>query len=113
MQWVLEVKMARFKGDNDKPDDTALKDLLSPYENDRSALTDAVKLARSDLPGRKAILVYGFELEDRPLEPAICAFETLASERVRLGNRCQAPMGSLVHPVHSLGVVFGWEVRGL
>jgi len=36
-EWVIEVKMARFFGDNGKPDDTAIKDLLSPYESDRSA----------------------------------------------------------------------------
>jgi len=44
--WTIEVKMARFRGDNGKPDDTSLKDILSPYESDRSALTDTVKLAR-------------------------------------------------------------------
>src|SRR5207247_1868611 len=47
LEWVIEIKMARFRGDNGKPDDTALKDLLSPYESDRSALTDCVKLANS------------------------------------------------------------------
>jgi hypothetical protein len=110
-QWVAEVKMARFKGDNGKLDDTALKDLLSPYEGDRSALTDTVKLARSSLPGSKAMLIYGFEFADKPLEPAIDAFETLARQRVPLGPRLEAQMGGLVHPVHSVGVVFGWEIE--
>jgi hypothetical protein len=32
LEWAVEVKMARFFGDNGKSDDTALKDLLSPYE---------------------------------------------------------------------------------
>jgi hypothetical protein len=109
-EWAVEIKMARFKGDNGKPDDTALKDLLSPYESDRSALTDTVKLLRAGFPSRKAILIYGFEFEDRPLEPAISAFEVLARERVRLGARHRAAMGPLVHPVHSAGVVFGWEI---
>ena len=45
LQWVIEVKMARFFGDNGKPDDTAIKDILSPYPSDRSALTDCRKLA--------------------------------------------------------------------
>src|SRR5262249_48955331 len=54
IEWVVEIKMARFFGDNGKPDDTSLKDLLSPYEHHRSALTDCSKLARSALPGRKA-----------------------------------------------------------
>ena len=110
-EWVAEVKMARFKGDNGKVDDTALKDLLSPYPSDRSALTDTVKLSRSGLPGRKAVLIYGFEFVDRPLEPAIDAFETLARTRVHLGRRIEVPIGALVHPVHSDGVVFGLEIE--
>lgn len=110
-EWVAEVKMARFRGDNGKPDDTALKDLLSPYPGDRSALTDTMKLARSALPGRKAVLIYGFDFVDRPLEPAIDAFETLARTRVRLGPQVAARIGALVHPVHSDGVVFGWEIE--
>ena len=35
--WAVEVKMARFKGDNGKLDDNSMKDLLSPYEADHSA----------------------------------------------------------------------------
>ena len=53
--------MARFKGDNGKPDDTALKDILSPYESDRSAVTDTMKLGAAAVAVRKAILIYGFE----------------------------------------------------
>jgi hypothetical protein len=105
--------MARFRGDNGKPDDTALKDLLSPYESDRSAVGDAAKLARSGFPGRCAVVIYGFEYPDRPLEPAIAAFELIATTRTDLGLRCTAAMGPLVHPVHSEGVVFGWEVHPL
>jgi hypothetical protein len=44
-EWAIEVKMARFRGDNGRPDDMAIKDILSPYESDRSALTDTTKLA--------------------------------------------------------------------
>lgn len=55
-------------------------------------------------------MIYGFESDDRPLEPAIAAFEVLARERVRLGARHRAAMGALVHPVHSAGAVFGWEI---
>jgi hypothetical protein len=61
--------MARFKGDNGKVDDTAIKDLISPYGADRSALTDVQKLAHSGFPSKKAILIYGFEFTDRPLDP--------------------------------------------
>src|SRR5438093_1220175 len=70
-EWMVEVKMARFYGDNNKPDDTSLKDLLSPFEVDRSALTDCTKLADADGPARKAIVIYGFDAPSRPLAVAI------------------------------------------
>ena len=59
--------MARLRGDNAKPDDTALKDILSPYEADRSALTDCVKLATSSFACRTGVVVYGFAYPDRSL----------------------------------------------
>jgi hypothetical protein len=34
-EWVIEVKMARPNGDNGKPDDASIKDILSPYSTDR------------------------------------------------------------------------------
>src|SRR5262249_37529753 len=61
LDWVIEVKMARFVGDNGKPDDTAVKDLLSPYAVDHSAVSDCMKLAASGFECRKAVLIYGFE----------------------------------------------------
>jgi hypothetical protein len=47
-EWFIEIKMARLRGDNGKPDDTGIKDILSPYESDRSALADCSKLANAD-----------------------------------------------------------------
>ena len=46
---------------NGNPDDTAIKDLLSPYADDRSALSDCTKLAWSSFECAKSILIYGFE----------------------------------------------------
>jgi hypothetical protein len=108
--WVVEIKMARLRGDNGKPDDTAIKDILSPYEPDRSALADCSKLATADFACRKAIVIYGFDYPDRLLDPLIDAFELLAARRVQMGPRAVATFGPLVHPVHSAGRVFGWEV---
>jgi len=46
------------------------------------------------------------------LEPPIHAFELLARDRVQLGEWVCSPIpGILVHPVHSLGQVFAWEVQ--
>ena len=108
--WAIEVKMARFRGDNGKPDDTAAKDLLSPFDCDRSAVTDCAKLAGSAIAPNRAVLIYGFDDPLRPLATMVEAFEALASTRVRLGPRCVATLGGLVHPVLSSGRVFGWTV---
>ena len=82
----------------------------SPYEADRSALTDCVKLATSSFACRTGVVVYGFDYPDRSLKALIDAFEALALRRVQLGSRQVARMSPLVHPVHSMGRVFGWEV---
>lgn len=108
--WAIEVKMARFRGDNGKPDDTAIKDILSPWPTDRSALTDCSKLVQSKFASRLAIIIYGFDDRDRPLDSAIEAFECLAGSKIALGARQQAALTHLVHPVHRSGMVFGWEI---
>ncbi len=109
-EWAIEVKMARLSGDNGKPDDTSIKDILSPYDRDRSALSDCRKLAESRFAKRAAILIYGFEDARRPLNYIIEAFEILARKRIALGPRIDAPVSGLVHPVFTAGRVFAWEV---
>lgn len=111
--WAIEVKVARLSGDNGKPDDTAVKDILSPYDVDRSAVWDCTKLATAGFPGRAAVLIYGFEDSRRPLDVIIDAFEVLASTRVRLGPRCVAGAPNLIHPVFRAARVFAWEVKSL
>jgi hypothetical protein len=109
--WWLEIKMARLAGDNGKPDDTAIKDLLSPYQRDRSALTDCTKLLQGPPGARKAIIIYGFDwLPDKPLAPLLEAFEVLARHFVRLSDRYESHFADLVHPVHGSGRVCAWEV---
>ena len=109
-EWAIEVKMVRFFGDNGKPADTIITHLLSPYSSDHSAVSDAEKLAQSNLNGRKAILIYGFDYSNRPLEPAIEAFETLAQLKVRLGVRVSCAFQELIHPILTRGKVFAWEI---
>ncbi len=108
--WAIEVKLLRFLGDNGKPNDNMLMHILSPYERHRSALTDCAKLAGSQLAMHKAILIYGFEHQEWPLEPAIQAFETLACARFHIGQRYEATFDDLVHTVHKEGKVFAWQV---
>lgn len=110
--WAIEIKMARFHGDNGKQDDTSIKDILSPYDTHRSAVTDCAKLAQSELAEHRAAVIYGFEHASMPLTTIVDAFECLATRFVDLGSRATAPLRNLVHPVHSRGAVFGWEVLG-
>jgi hypothetical protein len=110
--WAIEVKMLRMLGDNGKLNDNILMHILSPYPEHRSALTDCEKLVASALPGRKGIIIYGYDHPEWPLVPAIEAFERLASARVVLGDRVTASFHGLVHPVHSYGAVYGWPLEG-
>lgn len=110
-EWVIEVKMLRFFGDNGKLNDNILMHVLSPYTEHRSALTDCEKLVQSELLGKKAVLIYGFDHREWPLDPAIDAFELLAGSRVELGDRYTASFQDLVHPIHNKGRVFAWEVQ--
>ncbi len=53
--WAIEVKMVRFRGDNGKLADLSVQDILSPYSEDHSALSDCVKLARSGFVARTGL----------------------------------------------------------
>ena len=109
--WAIEIKMLRLMGDNGKPNDNILMHILSPYPVHRSALTDCEKLLASGLAGRKGILIYGYDYEGFPMDPAIEAFEVLAARRVALSVRVEAAIEGLVHPIHKSGRVFGWEIE--
>jgi hypothetical protein len=108
--WAIEAKMLRLYGDNGNLNDNMLMHVLSPYPEHRSALTDCQKLIYSGLTGRKAIVIYAFESAQFPTDPAIKAFELLASDVVRLSKRATACFRGLMHPVHQSGVVVGWEI---
>ena len=111
-EWAIEVKMLRMLGDNGKLNDNILMHVLSPYPEHRSALTDCEKLLGSTIPGKKAIIIYGYDHAEWPLLPAINAFQRLATASVILGPRCTAGFAGLMHPVHSHGSVFGWALEG-
>lgn len=102
--------MARAFGDNGKLDDTWLKDLLSPYVADHSALSDAQKLHSSAFACRKAILVYGFDYATRPLPLALDTLNPLLFAQGAVSSRVEAVFTDLVHPVHTRGLVAAWEV---
>ena len=108
--FYIEAKMMRLMGDNAKPNDNILTHILSPYPQQRSALTDCQKLLAAGFPGHPVILIYGYEYEGYPLEPVIDAFEYLAAKTVRLSKRHTAPFRALIHPVHQAGAVYAWTI---
>ena len=111
--WAVEVKMLRLMGDNGKLNDNMLMHILSPYTKHRSALTDCQKLIGSGFEQPHALLIYGYDYDDWPMEPAVEAFEQLARYRVQLGPRQFASFDGLIHPVHQRGGVFVWEISSL
>jgi hypothetical protein len=46
----------------------------------------------------------------RPFAGLIDAFELVASQRIRLGERHEARFDGLVHPIFSAGGVFAWQI---
>lgn len=102
----IESKLLRTLGDNGKTNDNIVMHILSPYPRHRSVLTDCEKLRRSGFEGRKAVLIFGYEGNDWPLEPAINAFEVLAREQGSVGQRRNTEFSGLCHPVHRAGRVF-------
>jgi hypothetical protein len=89
-EWAIEVKMGRLGRDNGTYEDTTTKKILSPYPDDRSAVTDCRKLASSGFAGRRAVLIYGFNDPKRPIMRLIEAFEFIAARDVTLGPREEA-----------------------
>lgn len=110
-EWTIEIKMLRILGDNGKPNDNILMHILSPYPAHRSALTDCKKLIESGFASRKAILIYGYESDDWPIDTAIDAFEKLAKSEVTLSHRFVSDFNQLIHPVHKEGKIYAWEIK--
>jgi hypothetical protein len=54
-------------------------------------VTDWVKLARSDFAGKFAILIYGFEDPERPLDWLIEAIEAIATRTAVLDRDSRRP----------------------
>jgi hypothetical protein len=113
-EWALELKIVRPFGDNGLPAEQWSENILHPYSGNTSSLGDCMKLLQSGLPERKGIIVFGYEHAQAvvPLDPAIRSFELLAAEvmQINLTPRIERRIEGLIHPVHQVLRVFGWEV---
>ena len=113
-QWALEFKIVRPFGDNALPAEHWSENILHPYAGNTSSLGDCLKLLQSGLPEHKGIIVFGYEHAKAivPLDPAIRAFELVAEQimQVTLTPRTERRVEGLIHPVHQVLRVFGWEI---
>jgi hypothetical protein len=114
-QWALEFKIVRPFGDNARPAEHWSENILHPYLGNTSSLGDCMKLLQSGLPERKGIIVFGYEHAQAvvPLDPAVRSFELLAQQimQLKLTPRIERRIEGLIHPVHQVLRVFGWEIR--
>lgn len=106
----IEVKMMRLFGDNGKPNDNITTHILSPYPQQRSALTDIQKLKESVFDGAKAIVIYGYDYDDYPLQAIIDCFEVLAEDNLEIPGIFYNFNG-LIHKVHKRGAVYAWMLK--
>lgn len=73
-EWAIELKKIAFLGDNGKNNDYGPSKLLSPFLKDRSLSHDVIKLKKSKLARRKAVIGYGFDYTISSLELALSKF---------------------------------------
>ncbi len=115
--WQVEIKVIRPFGDNGREAENWSQNLLHPYRGNTSSLGDSLKLLQSERAEPRAILVFGYEHDPAqiPLEPCVCGFETLATSvmRIRLSEREEHTRKPLIHPVHQVLKVFGWQVLSM
>ena len=104
-KWILaaEVRLLRYVSEDGRLSGNILA-------HHRAAVDACVKLAASPLGESKAVIIYGFDDRQWPLDPAIDGFERLARAKVELGARCEAKFDNLWHPVYARGRAFGWSI---
>ncbi len=114
-QWAIEFKIIRPFGDNGKPAEHWSENILHPYSGNTGSLGDCLKLMEMEIPEKKAVVIFGYEHEPSlvPLDPAIHAFELIARQILVLpiGERITARRTGLIHPVHQVLRVFGYQVN--
>ena len=115
-QWAVEFKLIRPFGDNGVEAEHWSENILHPYPGNVSSVGDALKLLDSRFDERKALIVFGFEHVPPKIEldVAVRCFELICEKvlGVQLGPRSFAEFSSLIHPCHSHGKVYGWELLG-
>src|SRR5437868_3052653 len=115
-EWVIEAKILRPFGDNEKEAEHWSEQLLHPYKGNKSALGDCLKLLDSGFHENKSVLILGYEhLEPKiQVDLVLQCFELIADKvfGIEIGPRIGRRFAPLVHPCHQSGFVYMWHVSG-
>ena len=112
--WAIEFKIARPYGDNGNEAEDWSVNLLHPYQGNVSLLGDCLKLQGLKEYSNKAAIMLGFEHNPAiiSLDPLVRSFEIIASEvmNIKLSTRVEQIRSGLVHPVHQMVRIIGWQL---
>ena len=117
-EYAIEVKLLRPLGDNGKENGTNwLSKILYPFESNTSAIGDVLKLKNSKFEIKKAIILLSYRPEDDEIVQdkiltTLQCFEKITKDvlNINIGMMVKSTFKNLIHPVHNLGEIFGWEI---
>lgn len=113
-EWAIEFKIVRPFGDNGREAENWSVNLTHPYEGNVSLIGDCLKLCSLQDYQKKAVITIGYEHDKAKiqLEPLIKSFEIIALQimNIKLSNRVEELRRDLVHPVHQVVRIIGWEI---
>ena len=112
--WAIEFKIVRPFGNNGNPAENWSENLLHPYSGNESSIGDIYKLQQLQMNVRKGIIVVSYEHKNAKLSllPLLNSFDIIARQvcQFKLSNRYQVTVQNLVHPVHQISNIYGWEI---
>lgn len=113
-KWAVELKLLRPFGNVGREDEHWIKKIIYPYYGHKSLLGDALKLEGSRFVERKAVILFAYDHEKPRIdvEPALRCFELILSDiyNIQFTPRIFEIRAGLVHPVHQVLRVIGWEI---
>ena len=105
----IEVKAVRKMRNNGTHEEFLVNHILSPYEADKSFLTDTQKLLDSGFQGQKAVMLYGYDYDDFPIDRILGCFELIAEKYFcKITEQYEQSFEGLIHPLHKRGKVKGY-----
>ena len=108
----IEIKAVRKMRDNGTQEEFLVNHILSPYENDKSFLTDTKKLLDSEFIGEKAVVFYGYDYDEAPMDIIVGCYELIADKYFcKFKETYEHSFDGLIHPIHQRGKVKGYLLK--